>query len=577
MHPPPPMASALCLILHVAVSLLAFNESKEIRGALQFVMSWDGAKDDLTREYWTDDVEDKSHFDVIGDMGSREVVSRSRRDANSDGYVRHGAECYRAQEQLASTAHAGRVRLGRAVHSVVIVEEQEEVRMTCHYCDDDELAGKAQTEDEKDALRKQKLWYKLSRKKTDGKHYKVHEVELDMHDDPTENRVFVTDSHTLVVKVCRVEDAGTYFCRDTSRKDDQFETEMTEEDIHRFIQPESSLKFLYHLDVMKATDVSAMLVTTLDRATLVEMDERRNSSKKMADLPSSAPPTRLPDMNVVVSSVWMNWSPCSVCGKVGTRRRMGECTVNKMDGSKKAHPWYLDVTLRSYVEGVPCESSLFEEHEQLLDAVARPDEVEEEDCEVSCTNYTVQLDDLVPSGHGKERVREELFVEPEGDVVVMKCPKAPVDMPVAWLNGSTVLVGPWLKDATGGRVAIDEHNSLLIHPLQTWDAGHYACIYGGRIRGRLRLEVKPKPPPSKVLRYAYYLLLTYPADLVVFLFLLYVRHRERGKVLNYDLLPLFDDDDDDEDDESGESDEGDENDRESGVDESEADEEETSL
>uniref|UniRef100_A0A2C9LI85 Ig-like domain-containing protein n=1 Tax=Biomphalaria glabrata TaxID=6526 RepID=A0A2C9LI85_BIOGL len=119
------------------------------------------------------------------------------------------------------------------------------------------------------------------------------------------------------------------------------------------------------------------------------------------------------------------------------------------------------------------------------------------------------------------------------------CPKAPVDMPVAWINESRVLVGPWLKDETGDRVSIDEHNSLHIKPLQPWDAGHYACIYGGRIRGRLRLGVKVKRPPSRVLLYAYYLLLTYPADLLVFLVLLCVRRKERSKVLNFDLLPEF--------------------------------------
>ncbi|KAK0054745.1 hypothetical protein Bpfe_015842, partial [Biomphalaria pfeifferi] len=64
----------------------------------------------------------------------------------------------------------------------------------------------------------------------------VREVELDMHDDPEENRVFVTDSHTLVIRHSYIKDAGTYFCRDTTRKDEYFKPKMTDEDIHKFIK-----------------------------------------------------------------------------------------------------------------------------------------------------------------------------------------------------------------------------------------------------------------------------------------------------------------------------------------------------
>ncbi|KAK6973979.1 Ig-like V-type domain-containing protein, partial [Biomphalaria glabrata] len=214
-------------------------------------------------------------------------------------------------------------------------------------------------------------------------------------------------------------------------------------------------------------------------------------------------------------------------------------------------------------------SSLFEEHDKILEAVSRPDEVEEEDCEVSCTNYTIKVADLI-SGRTQDRVREELFEESEGDDIVFMCPKAPVDMPVAWINESRVLVGPWLKDETGDRVSIDEHNSLHIKPLQPWDAGHYACIYGGRIRGRLRLEVKMKRPPSRVLLYAYYLLLTYPADLLVFLVLLCVRRKERSKVLNFDLLPEFEGSEESDEENDEKSDESEEDEKSDGSEEDES-------
>ncbi|XP_059156015.1 uncharacterized protein LOC131941055 [Physella acuta] len=442
-------------------------------------MDWDESKDSLTHTMWSD-LEDT----VLNVSAAAAKISRRYKRAVDDepeekeadvqvdsssglgDYVRHGADCLSRQQQLADANMEGTARWGSALHVVVMVEEMEEARMTCHYCDSDEEAGKEQTEEEKDVQRAAKIWYQLKRKEKKG-HYKIKEVDLDMHDDPSRNRVYVTETHTLIVKDATVKDAGTYFCRDNTDKDQYFNEKMTEEDLATFFKP---------------------------------------------------------------------WTACSVCDKPGTRRRLGECTVFKLNVSRQASPLFLDVVLSSFRQGIPCLSSVFEGHETLRDIVSRPDEIEEEECEVSCANYTVETGDLV-SGPVEGKIKEKNFKEREGMVIVLKCPHAPVDVPVAWLNGSKVLVGPWLKDSTNGRVSIDEHNVLTIHSISLYDAGHYACIYGRRVRGRMRLEVTPKPKLSKTFRYAYYLLMTYPFDFVVFLVLLVVRHNQRKKVLNYDLLP----------------------------------------
>lgn len=57
-----------------------------------------------------------------------------------------------------------------------------------------------------------------------------------MHDDPSRNRVFVTETHTLIVKDAVVKDAGTYFCRDNTEKDQYFNEKMTEEDLATFFK-----------------------------------------------------------------------------------------------------------------------------------------------------------------------------------------------------------------------------------------------------------------------------------------------------------------------------------------------------
>ena len=41
-------------------------------------------------------------------------------------------------------------------------------------------------------------------------------MALDMHDDQSLNRVYVSESHTLVMTSSKVKDSGIYFCRDMS-------------------------------------------------------------------------------------------------------------------------------------------------------------------------------------------------------------------------------------------------------------------------------------------------------------------------------------------------------------------------
>ena len=71
------------------------------------------------------------------------------------------------------------------------------------------------TESEKDQNRKSMIWFKLRHQKR-FQRYRPKEVELDMHDDPSLNRVYVTESHTLVMTSSKVKDSGIYFCRDMS-------------------------------------------------------------------------------------------------------------------------------------------------------------------------------------------------------------------------------------------------------------------------------------------------------------------------------------------------------------------------
>ncbi|RUS91964.1 hypothetical protein EGW08_000177, partial [Elysia chlorotica] len=98
-----------------------------------------------------------------------------------------------------------------SLHIAVLVEEGEDAKFACHYCHGPDGEDKPKKQADKDKSRRPMVWYHLSRRKQFG-FYKIKEVDLDMHDDPSLNRVYVTATHTLVLREVKVKQSGTYFC-----------------------------------------------------------------------------------------------------------------------------------------------------------------------------------------------------------------------------------------------------------------------------------------------------------------------------------------------------------------------------
>ncbi|GFR84140.1 Ig-like V-type domain-containing protein [Elysia marginata] len=365
----------------------------------------------------------------------------------------------------------------------------------------------------------------------------IKEVDLDMHDDSRLNHIYVTETHTLVMREVKVKHRGTYFCRDASDPEDDIPKRLAEQDLAKFLKRDDLLRFLYHLDVLEVSQVAAKLVRT-------------SSDEENSGLPLPAPPINITELDVKIISSWQEWSLCSNCGdSPGTRRRLGQCTVKRhaTKDSPAASLSYLGTILSLYKNGVPCRSSLFQGHKVLRDHVTRPDEVQEEECQVSCANYSVRMADILVRDALLVKQRKEIrFVEQEGHSLTIKCPQAPLDFPVAWVNGTRILIGPLLHRVTQGRVKVDERNHLHIKKLLPADAGHYACVFAGRVRGRMKLVVTPLPQQCKSCLYAYYLSLTFIFDFLVYCFMFVVRHRDRKQNLNYDLLGSVSDIDSDE-------------------------------
>ncbi|GIY22923.1 uncharacterized protein CEXT_728131 [Caerostris extrusa] len=76
------------------------------------------------------------------------------------------------------------------------------------------------------------------------------------------------------------------------------------------------------------------------------------SGRKLKRGPSKAVPMK--DLNLVLRWNWSEWSECSRCGSVGKRRRVGICTVKKMNLVSPAKPVDTQI-LKEYRNGLPAD------------------------------------------------------------------------------------------------------------------------------------------------------------------------------------------------------------------------------
>lgn len=63
-----------------------------------------------------------------------------------------------------------------------------------------------------------KMWYKQNRLNNSS----LTEVDLGTKDILSENRVYMTPDHTLIIREVSKEDAGLYYCRQMDLKDEEF-------------------------------------------------------------------------------------------------------------------------------------------------------------------------------------------------------------------------------------------------------------------------------------------------------------------------------------------------------------------
>lgn len=155
-------------------------------------------------------------------------------------------------------------------------------------------------------------------------------------------RITISKDKTLIISEVDVIDAGQYFCVQTN--------------IREYVE-------IYQLDV----------VFKENRVTLPE--DRVNDLLK---------PVALKEHNLRVFTFWSGWSMCNQCNKIGKRRKVGMCMIQKIYSNKPIEP--IDIPIISlYPDGIPCRSTVLpKEVSRMRDIRFRPSETIMGDCYIEC-------------------------------------------------------------------------------------------------------------------------------------------------------------------------------------------------
>lgn len=338
-----------------------------------------------------------------------------------------------------------------------------EARLPCHYCNEKlGISGR--------------VWRRRNI------HGHETEVNLDMHDDDTKNRVFVEGDHTLVIRNIKEDDGAYYFCYD---KED--ENGLAKMDILLDVGYRNPLEPVI-LDVPVELDKEVLRI--MERCSNLKNVKSMSLYKCYAE--------------------WGQWSNCDVCGEIGKRRKIGECRLQKLVTVNIESPKGKEIEAEFPVVGVGCHSVLLNvvpDAKTILNKI--PNIILTEKCKVSCEGYLGKSAEMSAHKKGsflkkikikkikemkevKQTIISAVKEEKEGSSLTLFCPGATLDVFVKWKFNERSLDPKKVKERTGGRISIDGGDALHIRDLRVKDSGEYICtLYDVEI-GLIRLSVKSR-------------------------------------------------------------------------------------
>ncbi|CAC5404428.1 unnamed protein product [Mytilus coruscus] len=389
---------------------------------------------------------------------------------------------------------------GAPLQLMYSVEENEHIVLTCHYCGDKETYGKTIE------------WKKLDRKKAKGRQFRIVRIDIDMHDDDKDNRVFIDEEYGLHIKNATTADRGTYFCHDMKTRDIYVKKYLDVSMLKKFFFSSDRFRVFFHLEVdskgirfskpfpeqvckylrVKPLPEQNRFVRPLTEQVCKYLRVKPLPEQVWKDLCAKPLPEQVSKQdNLVYYTSWGDWTPCSVCGAEGERKRRGTCMARLYSVKKMIRNFeQLYYILRSYKAGLPCRSSLFERYYYSMSKYRdRPDEMEYKSCHVQCWSgggggkkfASVKLD-KIQFHDVMKRFPETTVIATEGDRVDLICPGSSIDTLVYWINGTKYMSSLKLREKTSNRVEIDAYNVFVIHTSLIEDSHSYTCSYAGRTR-----------------------------------------------------------------------------------------------
>ncbi|XP_076235763.1 uncharacterized protein LOC143180115 [Calliopsis andreniformis] len=337
---------------------------------------------------------------------------------------------------------------------LISTEIETNVIMACRFCNDKEES-------------QPKIWYYQDRHRLNPKK----EVELDMDNNSSYNRVYTTPDLSLVIKDLAITDAGIYMC-------------------HGEEGQEIENKFNYRIEpIFKEYGVAHM-----EQGNLTEWDKYREvylasinirfAVSQMAEI------AEIREAGVIlhVISEWAPWGPCEYCiGRRGYRTSVGMCRLKRM--LNKTIENAKDSSIVKFFQKtpmLPCKSILLKEEFPAVSTAVQyiPEYVLKEPCK-KCV-------------HGKKHKGRHFryvkrFVLAEGAYLTVVCPESSLDTQVSWKKDSITLEKgvrrSFRKLDPEARVVVDAFGTLYLIAVTIHEEGNYTCYVNNANMMQLKVIV----------------------------------------------------------------------------------------
>ncbi|CAG9795979.1 unnamed protein product [Diatraea saccharalis] len=202
---------------------------------------------------------------------------------------------------------------------------------------------------------------------------------------------------------------------------------------------------------------------------------------------------------LLVYTAWSPWSECSVCGKVGRRRRYGTCLlkINEVVEAEEINSLHKkDVLseksmqlLEAFPDGIPCQSRhLPQTLRNIANISQRRNEIMLGLCKVKCTPSTIfevrstrgvlleranNNDGVYSLWQGvpmpAPKFRAEIVFAVRDEPLNITCPGLSLrDIPVCWRVGTKTFNPRTVDRETGGRVHLNARDQLVFSTVNCW-------------------------------------------------------------------------------------------------------------